>query len=232
VDKMNDKKFSANSLTLKERTRNRIVISDLDPADLEIMLKLLTHQKKLDIADCTTVESYAIYARQPEKTITKLGNEVNKIGKFDFVDTWQFPDDVQSFIKYIIGRLEIDEKKLCHCFSGRSRIGGLRVDIAEDNQPDIVADIRDLPDIVGVETQDNILADPPWSIPFGQRRAYSYAMRDICKVGGYIIVNSPWNPWVTGLEHVGTWEVRQRFNSYRDVVHFRIFRKTIETEKE
>ncbi len=221
---MNDKKFAVR-LTAKERTKHRIVINNLDKDELEIITQILSKQDKLDLADCTKIEPYLVYFRQPERTITKMGNEVNKIGKFDFVESWKFPDDVQSFLHYITGRLGIAEKDICHCFSGSSSFGGLTVDIAESNNPDLVADIRDLPDIIGTESQNHILADPPWSIPFGQRRAYSYAMRDITKTGGYLIINSLWNPWVKGLEHIGTWEVRQRFNSYRDVVHFRIFRK-------
>ncbi len=227
---MNDKKF-ATKMTAKERTKYRVVINELDREDVIALTNILESQKQLDLQEITKVEPYLVYFRQPEKTITKMGNEVNKTGKFDFVESWKFPDDVQSFLHYITGRLQIEEKDICHCFSGSSTFGGLTVDIAENNNPDLVADIRDLPDIVGTESQGNILADPPWSIPFGQRRAYSYAMRDITKTGGYLIINSPWNPWVKGLEHIGTWEVRQRFNSYRDVVHFRIFRKVEGDEK-
>ena len=222
---MNDKKFSGNGMTAKERTKYRVVINDLGKDDVEILSTILTHQDKLDINNCTNVESYLIYFRQPVKSITESGNEINKIGKFDFIEAWKFPDDVQSFIHYIFNRLQIDEQTVCHCFSGKSTIGGLTVDIEEKNNPDLVADVRDLPDILHEETQEHILADPPWSIPFSKRRAYSYAMRDICKTGGYLIINSPWVPWVKGLQLIGTWEVAQRFNSYRDVVFFRIYRK-------
>jgi len=96
--------------------------------------------------------------------------------------------------------------------------------------PDLVADVLDLPDILGCNTQENILADMPWKIPYGKRRYFSYAMRDICKKDGYLILNAPWSPWVKGLELIEVWKVAQAFNSYRELVDFWIFKKIEDTE--
>lgn len=146
-------------------------------------------------------------------------------GKFKFIEAWVFPDKVQEFVKETLQRLEISESDLCHCFSGKSLIGGLRIDIDRDVNPDIIADIRELPDKLGAASQKNILADPPWEIPYHTRRYFSYAMRDLVEMGGYVIINAPWFPWVTGLELLECWQVVQAFNSYRDVVSFWIFKR-------
>ena len=161
-----------------------------------------------------------------------------KKGRFRFEQTWVFPKEVNEFIDETFTRLEIDEKTLCHVFSGLSKIGGLTVNIeplacdleTKRNIPDLVADCLDLPDILGCNTQENILADFPWKIPYGKRRYFSYALRDICKVGGYLILNAPWSPWVKGLELLEVWKVTQAFNSYRELVDFWVFRKIEDAE--
>lgn len=146
-------------------------------------------------------------------------------GKFKFIEAWMFPEKVQEFILDTLSRLKIQNSDLCHCFCGKSNIGGLRIDISRENNPDIIADIRELPDKLGAASQKNILADPPWEIPYHTRRYFSYAMRDLTEMGGYVIINSPWFPWVTGLELLECWQVVQAFNSYRDVTSFWIFKR-------
>ncbi len=149
-------------------------------------------------------------------------------GKFKFIEAWVFPGQVQDFIKETLHRLEIREKDVTHCFAGRSLIGGLRIDMDRELNPDIIADVRDLPDKLGPGSQKNILADPPWEIPYHTRRYLSYAMRDLVEMGGYVIINSPWFPWVTGLELLECWQVVQAFNSYRDIVSFWVFKRVPE----
>jgi len=158
-----------------------------------------------------------------------------KKGRFKFIDTWVFPKEVDEFIKETMHRFRIQNKDLCHVFCGKSQIGGLRVDADPELHPDLVADCITLPDKLGTESQGHVLADFPWQIGYHQRRYFSYALRDICKTNGYLILNAPWNPWVTGLKLVEVWKVTQAFNSYRDLVDFWIFRKMsaeeIEEEK-
>jgi len=153
-----------------------------------------------------------------------LKQKIDK-GKFKFIEAWVFPDKVDEFLRDTLLRLGITNANLCHCFSGKSQLGVLRIDIDRENNPDIVADVRDLPDKLGAGSQKNILADPPWEIPYHTRRYFSYAMRDLVEMGGYVIINSPWFPWVTGLELIECHQVVQAFNSYRDVVSFWIFKR-------
>lgn len=155
-----------------------------------------------------------------------------KKGRFKFIDTWVFPKEVDEFIKETLDRFAIKEQDLCHVFCGKSQIGGLRIDADPKLKPDLVADCITLPDKLGTESQGNILADFPWQIGYHQRRYFSYSLRDICKPNGYLILNAPWNPWVTGLELVEVWKVTQAFNSYRDLVDFWIFRKMTPDEIE
>lgn len=146
-------------------------------------------------------------------------------GRFKFIEAWVWPEKIEDFVKEILQRLSIKDEDLCHCFSGKSTIGGLRIDIARENNPDIVSDVRELPDKLGAGSQKNVIADPPWEIPYHMRRYFSYAMRDLTQMGGYVIINAPWFPWVTGLELIECWQVVQAFNSYRDVVSFWIFKR-------
>ena len=96
-------------------------------------------------------------------------DKINK-GKFKFVKSWQFPGKVSAFIlEDLLPKLDIKEEDLCHCFCGTSEIGKLRIDIDRKNKPDVVADVTDLPDLLGKGSQKNILADPPWEIPYHKR---------------------------------------------------------------
>lgn len=149
-------------------------------------------------------------------------------GRFKFIETWVFPGPVEQFIKETLHRLEVRESDVCHLFCGKSTIGGLRIDMNRELLPDIVADVRELPDKLGAGSQKNVLGDPPWEIPYHARRYLSYAIRDLVEMGGYVIINSPWFPWVTGLELVECWQVVQAFNSYRDIVSFWIFKRVPE----
>ena len=149
-------------------------------------------------------------------------------GRFKFIESWVWPEKIEDFVLEMLQRLAIKDDDLCHCFSGKSTIGKLRIDISRENNPDIVADVRELPDKLGAGSQKNIISDPPWEIPYHMRRYFSYAMRDLVEMGGYVIINAPWFPWVTGLELIECWQVVQAFNSYRDVVSFWVFKRVPE----
>lgn len=160
-----------------------------------------------------------------------LQQKFEKKGKFRFQESWVFPYEVDEFIRAKLTEFQINQKSVCHVFCGKSEIGGLRIDIDEKLKPDLRADCLQLPKILGIESQANIMADFPWMIGYADRRYFSYALRDICKVGGYLFLNAPWNPWVDGLELVQVWKVLQAFNSYRDLVDWWIFKKIKKTEK-
>lgn len=150
-----------------------------------------------------------------------------KIGRFKFQKTWVFPYEVTKFLLMTFRRLGINpHKELTHVFCGESQLGSLRIDNDEALKPDLVANVLDLPKTLGENSQENILADFPWQISYPARRKFSYALRDICKLDGYFILNCPWNPQVKGMKFLECWKVIQLFNSYRDLVDFWIFRRT------
>ncbi|MBI5698555.1 MAG: hypothetical protein HZC29_08800 [Thaumarchaeota archaeon] len=151
---------------------------------------------------------------------------VLKKSKLKFIQSWVFPEDVVKFIhEYLIPTYNINEEEFCHVFCGQSKIGYPRIDIEPNNNPDIIEDCLNLPHVLGLGTQKRVLADPPWEISYPQRRAFSYALRDITEMGGIIIINAPWSPWVKGLELLDVVKVVQNFNSYRDLVDFWIFKR-------
>jgi len=112
-----------------------------------------------------------------------------------------------------------------HVFCGKSTFGNLRIDIVKRNNVNLVADVLDLPKILGNNSQPNIICDPAWQIPYQKHRYWVYALRDILKVGGFLMMNSTWSPECKGLELLQIWKVDQCFNSYRDLVDWWILRK-------
>lgn len=126
----------------------------------------------------------------------------------------------------------VNPKSLTHVCCGKSKIGGLRIDLDASLKPDLAADIMDLHWILGKNSQEHTLADFPWQISYSFRRYFSYALRDITKEGGFILINSPWNPWVKGLKLLRCYKVYQSFNSYRDLVDFWLFQKATTKEND
>lgn len=156
---------------------------------------------------------------------------VFKKSRLKFQQAWVFPPEVNDFLtEYLLPTFGVHEKSLCHVFCGDSQLGGLRIDIDPERKPDVVADCLKLPEILGDNTQAHVIADPPWEISYSNRRAFTYALRDILKPNGYLFLNCPWNPWVEGLEDLECYVVAQTFNSYRDVTLWWAFRKMTEEE--
>jgi len=157
------------------------------------------------------------------------------IGKFKFVKTWVFPSDVSKFLIQCMSRYgknhwsEVEQcfikEKFTHVFCGDSKLGDFRIDKDPERKPDLVADCLDLPEILGKNSQDHVIADPPWQINHRDRQLFSYALRDICKVGGVLIINSPWSPWCVGLDFLSVTKVMPHFNNYRDLTDWWILRK-------
>jgi len=156
-----------------------------------------------------------------------IPDKFERIGKFRFVEAWRFPKDVKIFIQDLMKSLNITDAELLHLCSGKSKIGKIRIDIDKRLvQPTHHGDIIKLSRIKKWKKKGkNTLADFPWQISYPDRRAFGYAIRDMTKIGGYVIVNAPWNPWVTGLEFQRVYKVYQSYNSYRDLVDIWIFKR-------
>lgn len=146
--------------------------------------------------------------------------------QFKFTETWVFPKEVTAFIEETCLRFSPGgHRAFTHVCCGTSMLGGLRIDIEPQHKPDIVANYLDLPKILGPDSQFGVISDPPWQIKYHDRMKFSYAVRDITRPGGILIINCPWSPWVKGLEILEVWKVNKAFNLYRDLVDFWIMRK-------
>jgi len=156
-----------------------------------------------------------------------IPDKFERKGKFRFVEAWKFPKDVTEFLKDLFKSLDIPNEDLVHLCSGKSKLGKIRIDIDTSlKQPTHYGDIIKMSKTKRWRKKaKNTLADFPWQISYQDRRYFGYAIRDFTKLGGYIVVNSPWNPWVTGLLFMRCYKVYQAFNSYRDLVDMWIFKR-------
>lgn len=119
--------------------------------------------------------------------------------------------------------------KWTHICSGKSLIGDFRIDVEPSNKPDLVADILTVHEIIGKQSQDRILIDPPWQIDYNSRRQWGYAIRDLLKIGGIALVNAPWSFFCKGLSRHPRFQpylVEQAFNSYRDLTLWWVYIRT------
>ena len=109
-----------------------------------------------------------------------------------FSQGWAWPPDVREWVEE-----HIDGYTLNIC-AGRSRIGDVKVDMDPRLDPDVVADMNDLPFEHG--TFDSVVSDPPWNLDYFDRREPFYEAVRMLKPGGILIYNAPWKPtssWVT-----------------------------------
>lgn len=157
------------------------------------------------------------------------------VGKFKFVKTWVFPFDVSKFLIQMMTRFQkntwSDEElrwianKWIHVCCGDSKIGDIRIDIDPQKKPDIVGDAWNLAELLGKNSQQGIIIDPPWQINWRTRQLLAYQLRDTLKVGGILLCNSPWSPWSVGMDILAIWKVSPHFNNYRDLTDWWILRK-------
>ena len=146
-----------------------------------------------------------------------------------FEKCFTFPYEVEWFIKEMYGRFKIANNEVLHLCCGESQLGNIRVDLKFQVKPDLVADVLTLPNILGFESRKYIVIDPPWVIDYNARRLFSYAVRDLLKIDGIVIWNSPWFPWCKGFsKDLEIWAVLQNFNSYRDIPYFYVMKKILE----
>lgn len=101
-------------------------------------------------------------------------------------ESWVWGNDVTELIKKYIKGYSLNVP------CGMSKLGDVRVDIDPNLNPDIVADMNDLP--FENETFDTIISDPLWKLNFFKRMIPFFECVRVCKVGGVIIYNATWIP--------------------------------------
>lgn len=113
-----------------------------------------------------------------------------------FKGAWRWPAEVERFIR------EECEGDVLHVCCGGSDLGDVRVDADSEREPDIVADMTNLP--FDDCSFDTVLCDPPWkSVDIFQRHSLFYELVRVTSLGGKIIHNATWTPESNQCELIG-----------------------------
>jgi len=116
--------------------------------------------------------------------------------KLKYRKAWSWPEQVEDFIISRARGFTI------HIMNGTSQFGDIRIDKFTDNT-DIKADALYLP--IKAEVADTAIADPPWDMSDILKNGFMKEIRRITKLGGQIIINSPWCPKCPGIELEEIW---------------------------
>jgi len=69
-------------------------------------------------------------------------------------------------------------------------LGDVQVDADSDREPDILADMANLP--FPNATFDTVIFDPPWKMGYYQRQTPFFECVRVCKPNGRILMNALW----------------------------------------
>lgn len=109
-----------------------------------------------------------------------------------FKASWKQPEDVDRYLRECI---EPPSVNIC---SGKSPLGGVKLDADRDLEPDIVADAvfkkDESPEYLPFADAafETVLFDPPWKLNYFNRQAGFFECVRICRPNGRILFNSRW----------------------------------------
>lgn len=137
--------------------------------------------------------------------------------KLKYRKAWSWPQQVEDFIKSRARGYTI------HIMCGESTLGDLRVD-RYSSRPDVRGDALQLPmrDCIA----DTVVSDPPWSMDDRDKYKLMIEIRRILKVGGQLILNSPWNPKSPGLVLEEIWVPEWQLMTFQHIALIFVARKT------
>lgn len=125
----------------------------------------------------------------------------------EFKDAWRWPDDVERFIR------DQCQGEVLHVCCGGSQLGDVRVDADPRHDPDVVADMYNLP--FPDFSFGTVVVDPPWkSVDIFDRHGLFYEVVRVTDLGGRIIHNATWLPESEQCEKVG--EYRRADKEFMD----------------
>jgi len=104
--------------------------------------------------------------------------------KHTFKASWKQPEDVDRYLRQ---RCEGRTLNLC---SGESPLGDVKVDADVDREPDLLADMNQLP--FQDRTFDTVVFDPPWKMQYFDRQSPFFECVRITKPNGLILMNALW----------------------------------------
>lgn len=103
-------------------------------------------------------------------------------------ESWVWNETVTKYINDLIH----PNANVLNVPCGKSKIGNVRLDMDQENNPTIIGDMNNLP--FQDNTFDIVIQDPPWKIGFYNRMKPFFECVRVCKVGGLIIYNAYWIP--------------------------------------
>ena len=129
---------------------------------------------------------------------------------------WSWPQQVEDFIASKSNGFTV------HVMCGQSRLGDLRIDRFTESC-DIRADALHLPlkDCIA----DTVVSDPPWGMDDRDKYKLMVEIRRILKVGGQLILNSPWNPKSPGLVVEEIWVPEWQLMTFQHIALIFVARK-------
>jgi len=98
--------------------------------------------------------------------------------------SWRQPEDVDRWIR------EHCEGYTANIPCGESPVGDLKVDADPDRDPDLVADMNNLP--FSDATFDTVVFDPPWKMGYYKRQKPFFECVRVTKPDGLILMNARW----------------------------------------
>jgi hypothetical protein len=133
------------------------------------------------------------------------------------------------FEKRFLKFAQVDDKNVLHLFCGKSKMGGIRVDLEAENKPDVVADCHSLPFRDNLDF-DAVLADPPYNDNLAKRLYSTPALRpskyleEMVRVGGrgslIVLYHVHQVKHPIGCKYLGVLTIVTRLNHIARVVTF------------
>lgn len=121
---------------------------------------------------------------RPHVSWSSDGGTMEIQSKHTYEATWRQPEDVDRYL-----RTKAEGRTLNLC-CGQSPLGDVRVDADPQHDPDVKADMRNLP--FGDATFDTVLFDPPWKMGYYQRQTPFFEAVRVTKPDGLILMNALW----------------------------------------
>jgi ubiquinone/menaquinone biosynthesis C-methylase UbiE len=119
-------------------------------------------------------------------------------------DAWIWPDRVERLFR------EHATGDTLHICCGTSDVGDVTVDVDSDRDPDVVADMRELP--FAPATFDTVICDPPWHHiqAVGKKHSLFFDALELLRPGGILLWNAYTVPTSEQAELEQLW-VRQDY---------------------
>lgn len=101
-----------------------------------------------------------------------------------YQSSWRQPEDID---RYLRERIEGYSLNVC---VGESPLGDVTLDIDESHNPDVIADMNNLP--FTDSSFETVIFDPPWKMGYFQRQSPFFECVRVTEPNGLILANMRW----------------------------------------